>query len=136
MRENPIPADHRFPMRKNAMLFDFLSARNLTTRHFIPYHPDVDTLCLAHDRAYVTQFLDGTLPPAMMRRIGLPWTEPLVRRTTIGVGAALMAVRLAMQFGIATMCSGGTHHAGPDFGGGWCILNDFAVAARAIQVRK
>lgn len=68
-----------------------------------------------------------------MRRIGLPWSERLVRRTTLGVGSAVLAARLALQYGVAVMCNGGTHHAHRAHGSGWCIFNDHAVAARAAQ---
>jgi acetoin utilization deacetylase AcuC-like enzyme len=66
----------------------------------------------------VRSFLNGTLPPQAMRRIGLPWSEALVRRTLIGTGSAVLAARLALQFGVAVMCNGGTHHAHRDFGAG------------------
>ncbi len=77
--------------------------------------------------------MSGTLPEAAMRRIGLPWSPALVRRTLIGVGSAVLAARLALQLGVAIMCNGGTHHAHPGHGSGWCIFNDLAIAARAAQ---
>ena len=100
---------------------------------FTPTAPDADTLSLVHCPAYVAAFLAGTLDGAAMRRIGLPWSERLVRRTTLGVGSAVLAARLAVQYGVAAMCNGGTHHAHRAHGSGWCIFNDLAVAARAIQ---
>ncbi|GBF88042.1 histone deacetylase [Raphidocelis subcapitata] len=133
MRISPIPDGHRFPMPKDALLYDRLVELGLAGRTFQPTPPDVDTLCLAHDEGYVRAFLDGALPPQAMRRIGLPWSEALVRRTLIGTGSAVLAARLALQFGVAVMCNGGTHHAHRDFGAGWCIFNDQAVAARAAQ---
>ena len=71
-----------------------------------------------HDRAYVQSFLDGTITDQQMRQIGLPWSETLVRRTLIGTGSAVLAARLALQFGVACMCNGGTHHAHRDRGSG------------------
>ena len=68
-----------------------------------------------------------------MRRIGLPWSPKLVQRTVIGTGSAVLAARLALQFGVAIMTNGGTHHAHYGHGSGWCIFNDLAVAARAAQ---
>jgi hypothetical protein len=53
-----------------------------------------------------------------MRWIGLPWSETLVRRTLIGTGSAVLAARLALHFGVACMCNGGTHHAHRDHGSG------------------
>jgi acetoin utilization deacetylase AcuC-like enzyme len=120
-------------MPKDALLYDRLTALGLAGRTFTPTPPDVATLCLAHDPAYVDAFLTGTLDAAAMRRIGLPWSEALVRRTLIGVGSAVLAARVAAQLGVAVMCNGGTHHAHAGRGAGWCIFNDQAVAARAAQ---
>jgi len=132
-RINPIPDGHRFPMPKDHLLWERLQAGGLGVRTFTPAAPDVDTLCLAHDPAYVHGFLQGTLAPEAMRRIGLPWSEELARRTLIGVGSAVLAARLALQFGVACMCNGGTHHAHRAHGSGWCVFNDLAVAARSVQ---
>ncbi|KAL4428051.1 hypothetical protein ABPG75_002140 [Micractinium tetrahymenae] len=130
---NPIPDGHRFPMPKDALLYARLRQLGLAGRTFRPEPPSADTLSLAHDPAYVQSFLDGSISPAAMRRIGLPWSEALVQRAVIGVGSAVLAARLALQFGMAVMCNGGTHHAHPAHGSGWCIFNDQAVAARAAQ---
>jgi acetoin utilization deacetylase AcuC-like enzyme len=100
---------------------------------FTPLHAPADTLALCHDASYVDAFFIGTLDAKAMRRIGLPWSPALVRRTTIGTGSAILAARLAMQFGVACMTNGGTHHAHAGHGSGWCIFNDLAVAARAAQ---
>lgn len=134
MRINPIPDDHRFPMMKDAMLYDELKRLGLAARTFRPSPPDVATLCLAHDEAYVRSFLGGGIAGTPeMRRIGLPWSPELVTRTLIGVGSAVLSARLAVQYGAAVMCNGGTHHAHRDRGAGWCIFHDQAVAARAAQ---
>lgn len=132
---NPIPEGHRFPMPKDALLYARLRELGWANRTFTPRPPDIDidTLCLAHGRAYVEGFLNGTLTPAEMRPIGLQWSPELVRRTLIGTGAAILAGRLALQYGAACMTNGGTHHAHRDRGSGWCIFNDQAVAARALQ---
>lgn len=130
---NPIPDGHRFPMPKDALLHARLRELGLANRTFTPTPPDTDTLCLIHDEDYVTSFLDGTISPSAMRQIGLPWSPELVRRTVIGVGSAILAARLALQYGVAVMCNGGTHHAHRAHGSGWCIFNDQAVAARSVQ---
>ena len=62
--------------------------------------------------------MDGTITGSQMRQIGLPWSERLVRRTLIGVGSAVLAARLALQFGVACMSNGGTHHAHAAHGSG------------------
>ena len=95
--------------------------------------PSPQTLGLVHDPAYVQSFLNGTISPQAMRRIGLAWSRDLVRRTLAGVGSVVLAARLALQFGVACTTNGGTHHAHHAHGSGWCIFNDCAVAARAAQ---
>ena len=132
-RINPIPSDHRFPMPKDALLYQRLKELGLAERTYTPHPPDIETLCLVHDESYVRGFLAGTLSQAEMRKIGLPWSQALVQRTLIGVGSAILAARLAMQLGVAIMCNGGTHHAHRGHGSGWCIFNDQAVAAKSVQ---
>lgn len=132
-RINPLPDDHRFPMPKDHLLWERLQSLGLASRTFTPQYPDTDTLCLVHEERYVRGFMSGMLTAAEMRRIGLPWSPALAQRTAIGVGSAIMAARLALAYGVAVMCNGGTHHAHRSHGSGWCIFNDQAVAARSVQ---
>lgn len=105
-------------MPKDALLHARLRQLGLAGRTFRPEPPTADTLSLVHDPAYVASFLDGSIDAAAMRRIGLPWSQALVRRTLVGVGSAVLAARLALQFGVAVMCNGGTHHAHRAHGSG------------------
>ncbi len=70
-----------------------------------------DLALAAHDPAYVSAFLNGTISEDAMRKIGLPWSPQLVQRTLVGTGSAVLAARLALQYGVACMTNGGTHHA-------------------------
>ena len=90
---------------------------------------------LVHDRAYVGRVLSGRLSPAEVRRIGFPWSEGLVQRSLRSTGAAVDAAAAALEDGIAASLAGGTHHAGRDWGEGYCVFNDTAVAAREMQAR-
>jgi len=67
-----------------------------------------------------------------MRRLGFPWSAALVNRTCIAVGGTVLAAELALQTGLACNTAGGTHHAFYDFGSGFCIFNDLAIAARLL----
>ena len=93
-----------------------------------------------HPRTYHEAFSRDQLTPAEQRRIGLPATRPLIRRTWLAVGGTLLTARLALRHGVACHLAGGTHHAHPTFGSGFCIFNDCAVAARVLlnegQVRR
>lgn len=87
---------------------------------------------LVHGRAYHQAFARNQLTAAEQRRIGLPATLPLVRRTWLAVGGTVLTARLALGHGVACHLAGGTHHAFPDHGSGFCIFNDCAVAARVL----
>jgi acetoin utilization deacetylase AcuC-like enzyme len=85
-----------------------------------------------HERTYHQAFARNELTAADQRRIGLPATLPLVRRTWLAVGGTVLTARLALSHGVACHLAGGTHHAFPDHGSGFCIFNDCAVAARVL----
>jgi acetoin utilization deacetylase AcuC-like enzyme len=87
---------------------------------------------LVHSQRYHQAFSRGTLLPAEQRRIGLPDSPALVRRTWLAVGGTVLTARLALNHGVACHLAGGTHHAYADHGSGFCIFNDCAVAARVL----
>ena len=84
---------------------------------------------LVHPRRYHQAFARGELDRQAQRRIGLPATQPLVQRTWLSVGGTLRTAQLALEHGMACHLAGGTHHAFPDYGSGFCIFNDIAVTA-------
>ena len=129
----PLPAGHRFPMAKYAMLRAQLAA-NYPLVQFMPAPTATDgELALAHSPAYVSAIAAGTLSPAAQKEIGFPWSPAMVERARRSVGATVGAVRAAMRDGVAANLAGGTHHAYADKGGGFCVFNDVAVAARLVQ---
>ena len=85
-----------------------------------------------HPRSYHEAFSRDRLTRPEQRRIGLPATRPLVQRTWLAVGGTLLTARLALRCGLACHLAGGTHHAHPGFGSGFCIFNDCAVAAKVL----
>ena len=92
----------------------------------------VEDLLRVHDAGYVNAFLVGTLTAAQIRRIGFPQVSQLIARTLSSVGATVAASRLALGEGWSGVLAGGTHHAHRDFGSGFCVLNDIAVAAQTL----
>jgi acetoin utilization deacetylase AcuC-like enzyme len=130
--EIPVPPGHKFPLGKYKLLREFLAADSLFDLQPAPAAP-VGTLELAHDRAYIQAFITGTLPPAAIRRIGFPWSPGLVNRTLASAGSTLQAALDALKCGIAGGLAGGTHHAFRAEGAGFCVVNDIAVAIRALQ---
>ena len=129
----PLPEGHRFPMQKYRMLRDALAGAGagLILRE-APRASDADLL-LAHTPDYVHKVSTGTLEPARQREIGFPWSEAMVERSRRSAGATIAACRQAMRDGVAVNLAGGTHHAYADKGGGFCVFNDAAIAARRLQ---
>jgi acetoin utilization deacetylase AcuC-like enzyme len=88
----------------------------------------LDALALVHTREYLAKLDSGTLSAAEQRRLGMPWSEALWKRSRLAAGGTLLAARLALEEGIAGNLAGGTHHAFPDHAEGFCVLNDVAIA--------
>jgi len=134
----PWPERHRFRMSKFRDLHARLSRDGLlrsVAMHAPEEEPPLGMFTDVHDEDYFYGFMDGTLPARAMRRIGFEWSVPLVRRTLLECSGTVRAAELAMEHGMACNLAGGTHHAHRDFGSGFCILNDLAVAARRLQAR-
>ncbi len=129
----PLPPEHRFPMVKFRLLYEKLLSDRLLTRAFQPQAPDLELIQLVHCPNYVQAYCQGNLDPKAQRRIGLPWSQALADRTRIAVGGTILTAKLALQYGLACNTAGGTHHAFPSYGSGFCIFNDLAIAARAMQ---
>ncbi|MFM7041505.1 MAG: histone deacetylase [Planctomycetaceae bacterium] len=134
----PLPPDHRFPAAKYALLrrrLEMLAIAGAPFEFIEPHAATDDELLRVHDRGYVGRVLAGTLAPHEVRRIGFPWSPELVVRSLRSTGAAVDAAAAALADGVAASLAGGTHHAGPDWGEGYCVFNDTAVAAREMQAR-
>jgi acetoin utilization deacetylase AcuC-like enzyme len=121
-------------MRKYRLLRDLLSADGLFAMEPSP-PADPAEIERVHDPAYVRGFLAGTLDPRVMRRIGFPWSEGLVRRTLGSVGGTLAATSDALAHGVGGNLAGGTHHAFRGEGSGFCVFNDLAIAIRHTGLR-
>src|SRR6476620_9982988 len=130
----PLPPGHKFPARKYRLLRESLEADGVYQFERAPL-ADAATIALAHDPAYVRGILDGTVDPRVMRRIGFPGSEQLVRRTLASVGGTLAATEDALATGFGGNLAGGTHHAFYGEGSGFCVFNDIAVAIRAHRLR-
>lgn len=117
------------------MIYESLIKDGIATvdQFHIPELVQREWLTLVHNPSYVDAYLNGTLDPKAMRRIGFPWSRTLVNRTCIAIGGTILAAKLALTYGLACSTAGGTHHAHVDFGSGYCIFNDLAVAARYVQ---
>jgi acetoin utilization deacetylase AcuC-like enzyme len=131
----PLPEGHRFPIDKYALLRKRALAEGvLTESDLFTAEPATDEqILLAHNVEYLEKVKHGKLSEKEIRRIGFPWSEALVLRSRRSVGGTIAACRTAIQEGISVNLAGGTHHAGVDHGEGFCVFNDVAIAARAVQ---
>jgi acetoin utilization deacetylase AcuC-like enzyme len=131
----PLPLGHRFPMVKFKKLYDCLIADRVANpqQFHQPERPAKEVFELVHHPDYVDAYCDGTLDAKAQRRIGLPWSPELVNRTCVAVGGTILTAQLALRHGLACNTAGGTHHAFPTYGSGFCIFNDLAIAARYLQ---
>jgi acetoin utilization deacetylase AcuC-like enzyme len=131
----PLPEGHRFPIAKYALLRERVLAEEIVTSDCMhdPARVVRQDLLLVHTADYVDRFTAGRLTPEEERRLGFPWSESLVERSYRATGGTSEAARHAIDHGIAMNLAGGTHHAFPDHGEGFCVFNDVAVAIRALQ---
>jgi acetoin utilization deacetylase AcuC-like enzyme len=128
-----LPAGHRFPMGKYELLRQRLAAELPQLQLALAEPASNGELALVHTPAYIDAIALGSLSDAQQREIGFPWSEGMVERARRSVGATISAARTAMKEGVAANLAGGTHHAYADKGGGFCVFNDVAVAARLLQ---
>lgn len=129
---------HVFPIRKFELVRDRLLAEGTLEPSEIiePSPAPLENVLLVHTEDYVTRLCNGQLTTKEMRRLGLPWSESLVRRSFYAVGGTLAATRVALAEGYSSNLAGGTHHSFADRGEGFCVLNDVAIAIRATRARN
>ncbi|HEX8843548.1 MAG TPA: histone deacetylase [Pyrinomonadaceae bacterium] len=130
-----IGENHVFPIRKFELVRDrLLNEGTLRPSEIIEPQPaSISDVLLVHTEDYVTRLRAGTLTARELRRLGLPWSKALVRRSFLAAGGTLNAARWALEEGIGANLAGGTHHAFPDRGEGFCVLNDVAIAIRSLR---
>ena len=131
----PLPAGHRFPIEKYALLRDAVIAEGLIAASNVhePARATIEELTRVHTRDYIDRLTSGALTDAELRLLGFPWSPGLVERSYRAVGGTLGAARKALEDGVAMNLAGGTHHAFPDRGEGFCVFNDVAIAVRALR---
>jgi len=130
-----LSGSHPFPMAKYPLLHELLAAEGLLAPADIiePAEAALDSLRLVHSTEYLDKLASGTLAAAEIRRLGVPWSAALWRRSRLVAQGTIEAARAARREGLAGNLAGGTHHAFPAHGEGFCALNDIAVAVRVLQ---
>lgn len=128
----PLPAGHRFPLGKYRLVREGADADDAIDVADARAATDAE-LGLAHEPAYLARVGRGELSRREELALGLPWSPALVERARRSVGATLQAAEAALANGTAANVGGGTHHAFPDGGRGFCVFNDVVTAARALR---
>ena len=131
----PIPDEHIFPMKKFKGLHQYLLEENIIASSDVvaPSMVDMANLQMVHTQDYANGIMEGNLTKKKLRRLGLPWSKRLAMRSRLAVQGTINAAIMALQDGIAGNLAGGTHHAMADFGEGFCVFNDVAVAIKVLQ---
>lgn len=133
----PLPPEHRFPAKKYGLLRAQVAAKLVPPGQLsVPEAASDEQILRAHDAGYLERVATGQLTLKESRRIGLPWSPELVERSRRAAGGTIGACRAALADGVAVNLSGGTHHAFGDHGEGFCVFNDCAIAARALQAER
>lgn len=131
----PLPEGHPFPMVKYTLVYDRLREAGLlpAEKIMLPEEASRDDLERVHTAGYLDRLFGTGLTPQEQRALGVPWSPRLLRRSRLAVQGTLLAARAALEEGRGGNLAGGTHHAFPDHGEGFCVLNDVAVAIRRLQ---
>ena len=127
----PLPEGHRFVGTKFSDLYNFIKNSNLYTNLTIHQSKSapINDVQVVHNRNYVMSVKEGNLSRDQERRINLPWSEKLAKRSFLAIQGTLQTSQLALDYGIACHLAGGTHHAFKDCGSGFCVFNDLAYAS-------
>ncbi|WP_165244725.1 histone deacetylase family protein [Paludisphaera soli] len=145
----PLPATHSFPAAKYALLRRRILDEGIVSpeRMHVPAACSREEILRVHDPAYYERVVEGRLSESEVREMGLPWSQELVERSLRSCGATVEAARSVLGelarwdarpdgLCVAFNLAGGTHHAFRDHGAGYCVFNDAAVAARAMQAER
>jgi acetoin utilization deacetylase AcuC-like enzyme len=133
----PLPEAHPFPMDKFWRAEAMIRAGAEGRVKIAGVEPaPIDALLRVHTADYLERIRTGLLDPAAALKLGLPAGEDLLTRSRLEVAGTLAAMDAALADGLACNLAGGTHHAFGDRGEGYCVLNDVAIAIRALLVRE
>ena len=130
-----LPKSHRFPILKYELIKEQLLHEGIVAKNDIIEAEPIPYKYLSnvHDKVYIEKLLSLSLSEKEIRKMGFPLTKELVEREFLVTGASYLASMQALKDGIAFNGSGGTHHAFASYGEGFCLFNDFAVAAKAMK---
>ena len=125
-----------FPIKKFSALAEYLLQNNIVKKFYIPRECSLETLSKSHSIEYINNIKNKTLDRKSQVRIGFPINDSVVKRSFLATGGTVLASKLALDFKLSCNTAGGSHHAGYDYGAGYCVFNDVAVASNYIKFKK
>ena len=128
-----IDDDNKFPIKKFGALAEHLLKKKIITNFHIPKECSIETMKTSHSLKYINQIKYKTLDIKSQKKIGFPINDSVVRRSFVATGGTVLASKLALDSKLACNTAGGSHHATYNFGAGYCVFNDVAVAANYLK---
>ena len=125
--------DNKFPIKKFGALANHLLEAKVVQKFYIPKECSVETMKTSHSLKYINDIKNKTLDIKAQKKIGFPINDSVVRRSFVATGGTVLASKLALKTKLACNTAGGSHHATYDFGAGYCVFNDTAVAANYLK---
>ena len=125
--------DNKFPIQKFGALAEHLLKADIVKKFHIPKECSTDTMKTSHSLEYINNIRNKTLDINSQKKIGFPINDSVVRRSFVATGGTVLASKLALDSKLACNTAGGSHHATYNFGAGYCVFNDVAVAANYLK---
>ncbi len=125
--------DNKFPIQKFGALAKYLLEAGIVNKFHIPQECSIDTLKSSHSLEYINHIKNKTLDTKLQKKIGFPINDSVVRRSFVATGGTVLASRLALDSKLSCNTAGGSHHANFNYGAGYCVFNDVAVAANYLK---
>ena len=125
--------DNKFPIKKFGALANHLLREGVVKKFHIPKECSIETMKTSHSLEYINHIKNKTLDIKAQKRIGFPINDSVVKRSFVATGGTVLASKLALDSKLACNTAGGSHHATFDFGAGYCVFNDVAVAANYLK---
>ena len=125
--------DNKFPIKKFGALANHLIENNVVKNFHIPEECSIETMKTSHSLEYINQIKNKTLNIKLQKKIGFPINDSVVRRSFVATGGTVLTSKLALDSRLACNTAGGSHHATFNFGAGYCVFNDVAVAANYLK---
>ncbi len=125
--------DNKFPIQKFGALAEHLLKAKVVKKFHIPKECSIKTMKTSHSLEYINHIRNKTLDIKLQKKIGFPINDSVVRRSFVATGGTVLASKLALESKLACNTAGGSHHATFNFGAGYCVFNDVAVAANYLK---